>query len=150
HRARRWSSRIAYPCKRAGASGAPFPVLAGGRRSCVMLNLAMMLEDSAARVPDRVAVVSGDLFLTYAQVNAEANRVANLLVDCGVRPGDRVALSCPNVVAFPIIYYGILKTGAVVVPLDTVFKNRDISHHLSDSGATVYLCHEDIPGFPIG
>jgi long-chain acyl-CoA synthetase len=115
-----------------------------------MLNLAVMLEDSADRVPERVAVACGGTRLTYAQVNDEANRVANLLVDCGVQPGDRVALSCPNVPAFPIVYYGILKAGAVAVPLNTTLNSREIAYHLTDSGATVYLCHEDIPDLPIG
>ena len=82
-----------------------------------MLNLSVLLEDSARKHPTRDAVVLGDIRLTYAQVDAAANQVANLLVSRGIRPGDKVALTCPNVPYFPIIYYGILKTGAVVVPL---------------------------------
>jgi AcrR family transcriptional regulator len=50
--------------------------------------------------------------LTYAQVNGAANQVANLLVERGIKPGDKVALSCPNLPYFPIVYYGILKAGA--------------------------------------
>ena len=59
-----------------------------------MLNLSIFLEDSARRYPDREAVVLGDTRLTYAQVNGAANQVANLLVSRGIRPGDKVALSC--------------------------------------------------------
>ena len=81
-----------------------------------MLNLSVFLEDSARRYPDRDAVVLGDTRLSYAQVDAAANQVANLLVDLGIQPGDKVALSCPNLPFFPIVYYGIMKVGAAVVP----------------------------------
>ena len=61
-----------------------------------MSNLASLLERSAQAYPDREALVLGDTRLTYAQVNAGANQVANLLVSRGIKPGDKVALSCPN------------------------------------------------------
>ncbi|MFE1955921.1 AMP-binding protein [Streptomyces sp. NPDC059524] len=67
-----------------------------------MLILSVLLEDSARTHPDRDAVVLGPTRLTYAQVDAAANRVAGLLVDRGVRPGDKVALSCPNLSHLPI------------------------------------------------
>ena len=76
-----------------------------------MPNLSSLLEDSARQYPDREAVVLGDTRLTYAQVNGAANQVANLLVSRGIQPGDKVALSCPNLPYFPIVYYGILKAG---------------------------------------
>ena len=73
------------------------------------MNLSVLLEDSARKYPDRDALVLGPTRLSYAQVNAAANQVANLLVERGVQPGDKVALSCPNLPWFPIVYYGILK-----------------------------------------
>jgi long-chain acyl-CoA synthetase len=115
-----------------------------------MLNLALMLEDTARRMPDRDAIVVGDTRLKYATVNAAANQIANLLADCGVRPGDRVALSCGNVPFFPIIYFGILKAGAAVVPLNTQLKSTEIAYHLADSGAKAYFCYEGGPDFPLG
>jgi long-chain acyl-CoA synthetase len=72
------------------------------------LNLASLLENSAEKYADREAVVLGDRRLTYAEVNAAANQVANLLTSRGIQPGDKVALSCPNLPYFPIVYYGIL------------------------------------------
>ncbi len=114
-----------------------------------MLNLAMMLEDSARRVPDRDAVVFNDTRLTYAQIDAMANQVANLLVERGVTPGDKVALSCPNLPYFPMVYYGILKAGAVVVPLNVLFKGREVAYHLDDSDAKVYFCFEGTPELPM-
>jgi long-chain acyl-CoA synthetase len=115
-----------------------------------MLNLSVFLEDSARHYPDRAAVVLGDRRMTYAQVNAGANQVANLLRSRGVGPGDKVALSCPNLPYFPVIYYGILKAGAVVVPLNVLLKGREIAYHLADSQATAYFCFQGTPELPMG
>ncbi|MEU5790661.1 long-chain fatty acid--CoA ligase [Micromonospora purpureochromogenes] len=114
------------------------------------LNLATLLEDSARRHPGRDAVVLGDTRLTYAQVNGAANQVAGLLASRGIRPGDKVALSCPNLPYFPIVYYGILKAGAVVVPLNVLLKGREIAYHLADSDARAYLCFEGTADLPMG
>jgi long-chain acyl-CoA synthetase len=115
-----------------------------------VLNLAMLLEDSARNVPDREAVVFGDTRLPYKAVNAAANQVANLLVSRGIRPGDKVALTCPNLPYFPIIYYGILKAGAVVVPLNVLLKAREIAYHLDDCDATAYFCFQGTEELPMG
>jgi long-chain acyl-CoA synthetase len=115
-----------------------------------VLNLSVFLEDSARRVPDRDALVLGDTRLTYAQVDAMANQVANLLVSRGIEPGDKVALSCPNLPFFPVIYYGILKAGAVVVPLNVLLKGREITYHLGDSEAKAYFCFEGTADLPMG
>jgi long-chain acyl-CoA synthetase len=114
------------------------------------LNLATLLEDSARRHPGRDAVVLGDTRLTYAQVDAAANQVANLLASLGIGRGDSVALSCPNVPYFPIVYYGILKAGATVVPLNVLLKGREIAYHLNDSGAKAYFCFEGTADLPMG
>ncbi|MBA2444120.1 MAG: long-chain fatty acid--CoA ligase [Nocardioidaceae bacterium] len=115
-----------------------------------MFNLSVMLEDSARQVPDRDAIVFGDKRFTYAQVDSMANQVANLLVSRNVRPGDKVALSCPNLPYFPAIYYGILKAGAVVVPLNVLFKAREVAYHLDDSEARAYFCFEGTADLPMG
>jgi long-chain acyl-CoA synthetase len=115
-----------------------------------VLNLSTLLEDSARRHPDRNAVVLGDTRLTYAQVNAMASQVANLLVARGIEPGDKVALSCPNLPFFPVIYYGILKAGAVVVPLNVLLKGREIGYHLGDADAKAYFCFQGTPDLPMG
>ena len=115
-----------------------------------MLNLAVLLEDSARKRPDRDALVLGDTRLTYAQVNGAANQVANLLVSKGIQPGDKVALSCPNLPFFPIVYYGILKAGAVVVPLNVLLKGREIAYHLGDADVKAYLCFQGTEDLPMG
>ncbi|GAA1596277.1 long-chain-fatty-acid--CoA ligase [Actinoplanes couchii] len=115
-----------------------------------MLNLSVLLEDSARRHPERTAVVLGPQRLTYAQVDAAASQVAAMLVARGIQPGDKVALTCPNLPYFPIVYYGILKAGAVVVPLNVLLKGREIAYHLKDSGAKAYLCFQGTPELPMG
>jgi long-chain acyl-CoA synthetase len=115
-----------------------------------MLNLAVLLEDSARDVPDRDAVVFNETKLTYAQVNGAANQIANGLVSLGIGPGDKVALSCPNLPFFPLVYYGILKAGATVVPLNVLLKGREIAYHLSDSDARVYFCFQGTAELPMG
>ncbi|WP_328920225.1 long-chain fatty acid--CoA ligase [Streptomyces sp. NBC_00208] len=115
-----------------------------------MLNLASILENSARAVPDRTAVVLGVQRLTYAELDTAARRVANLLRSRGIEPGDKVALSCPNLPWFPIVYYGILKAGAVVVPLNVLLKGREIAYHLADSEAKAYFCFEGSAELPLG
>ena len=115
-----------------------------------MANLSAFLEETVAKYPERTAVVLGDIRLSYAQVNGAANQVANLLVSKGVVPGDKVALSCPNLPYFSIIYYGILKAGATVVPLNVLLKGREVAYHLHDSDAKVVFAFEGTPELPIG
>ncbi len=114
------------------------------------MNLSVLLEESARTCGDREAVVLGDTRLTYAQVDGAANQVANLLVSRGIQPGDKVALSCPNLPYFPIVYYGILKAGAAVVPLNVLLKGREVAYHLDDSDAKAYFCFEGTAELPIG
>ena len=115
-----------------------------------MLNLAAVLEGSARTFADREGVVLGTTRLSYVAINAAANQVANLLVAKGIEPGDRVALSCPNLPWFPIVYFGILKAGAVVVPLNVLLKHEEIAYHLDDAQVRAYFCFEGNTDLPMG
>ncbi len=115
-----------------------------------MTNLAGFLENSAQSYPDRTALVLGDTRLSYPQVDGAANQVANLLVARGIKPGDKVAISCPNLPYFTIVYYGILKAGATVVPLNVLLKGREVAYHLGDSDAKAYFAFQGTPELPIG
>ncbi|UCG23310.1 MAG: long-chain fatty acid--CoA ligase [Chloroflexota bacterium] len=115
-----------------------------------MLNLATLLEDTTRDHPDRLAVIFNEMKLPYKALNAAANQVAAGLVELGIRKGDKVALSCPNLPYFPIVYYGILKAGAVVVPLNVLLKGREIAYHLRDSNAKAYFCFEGTEQLPMG
>ena len=113
-------------------------------------NLASLLETTADTYPDRTAIVLGATRLPYWQVDQAANQVANLLVARGIEPGDKVALSCPNIPQFSIIYFGILKAGATVVPLNVLLKGREVAYHLADSDAKAYFAFQGSPELPIG
>ncbi len=115
-----------------------------------MLNLSVILEDSARRYPAAEAVIFNDTRIRYAELNAMANKVANALVASGIKPGDKVALTCPNLPYFPVVYYGILKTGAVVVPLSVLLKPDEIAFHLENSEAKAYFCFQGTEQLPMG
>ena len=114
-----------------------------------MLNLSAVLEQHTRRRPDAEALVCGDKRLTYAQLNAWANQIANALAASGIRRGDHVALLCPNLPYFPAVYFGILKTGATVVPLNVLLKPREIAYHLRDSDAKAMFCFQGTPELPM-
>lgn len=114
-----------------------------------MLNLSVILEDSARRYAEKAAFTFMDTKLNFAQINAAANQVANGLVAKGIQPGDKVALSCLNLPYFPIVYFGILKAGAVVVPLSVLLKRGEIEYHLKDSDAKAYFCFVGTPELPM-
>ena len=115
-----------------------------------MLNLAVILENSARTFPDKAAFLFADKSLTYAQINAAANQVANGLKASGIAPGNKVAITCPNLPYFPVIFFGILKSGAVVVPLSVLLKRDEIAYHLADSGAKAYFCFVGTDELPTG
>src|SRR3569832_97583 len=121
--------------------------------SATVLNLAHLLDNTARLTPGReaLAVQAHDrmIRLTYAQFSAMAAQVANGLTAIGVRPGDHVALSCPNTPHFAIAYYGILRAGAVVVPLNVLLKPREIAYHLADSDAVALIAFEGTPELPV-
>lgn len=114
-----------------------------------MLNLAVFLDQGARFWPNREAVVFGDTRLTYAQLLAAASQVANGLVKLGLKPGDHVALSCPNVPWFPIACYGVFLAGGAVVPLNVLCKRREIAFNLDDSDARFFLCFEGNASLPM-
>ncbi|MEJ1297111.1 MAG: long-chain fatty acid--CoA ligase [Candidatus Sedimenticola sp. (ex Thyasira tokunagai)] len=115
-----------------------------------MLNLASNLARSAFVTPEKVAIKFADKSFTYAQLEALSSQIANGLKSIGIGPGDKVALGCPNLPYFPMVYYAILKAGAVVVPLNVLLKGREIAYHLQDSEAKAYLCFEGSEALPMG
>jgi long-chain acyl-CoA synthetase len=114
-----------------------------------MVNLATVLTDSAREYPDKTAVVFGDARFTYRQIDQIASQVANGLRAAGIQRGEKVALCCPNLPYFPMVYYGILKAGAAVVPLNVLLKKREIAYHMSDSDAVALICFEGSPELPL-
>lgn len=91
-----------------------------------MAHLVTNLIDAARDHPDRPAVKSDDTALTYGDLLATVGRVAGMLRARGLQPGDRIGLVLPNVLAFPILFYGSLMAGCVAIPLNPLLKgSRD-------------------------
>src|SRR5438105_3072904 len=106
-------------------------------------NLAVMLRESARSKPGKTAVILDQFALTYEQLEGASNQVARSLREAGVRPGDRVGLMLPNVPQFPIAYFGILKAGAVVVPMNVLLRAPEVAYYLGDSEARTLIVWDD-------
>lgn len=100
-----------------------------------MTSLSENLAASARKQSDRIALRADDLTITFAEFDAAAARVATLLAQAGIEPGDRVGLMLPNTPAFAIVFYGIMHRGGVAVPMNTLLRAREIEFYLSNTGA---------------
>ncbi len=108
-----------------------------------MTNFAEQLSAASAEDPDHGAVKLDDVVLSYGQLDQAVARAAGLLRSKGVEPGHRVGMQLPNVPYFPIVYFGALRLGAVVVPMNPLLKDGEVAYHLSDSGARVMVGWHD-------
>ena len=104
-----------------------------------MANIAHLLSHSTTRRPDHVAIKVDDYELSYAALDRAAAQVAGLLRVKGVGRGDRVGIMLPNVAHFAVCYYGALRLGAAVVPMNPLLKEREVEFYLGDSEAKVLL-----------
>ena len=98
------------------------------------------LRASAARDPDRDAVVRGERTVSYGELDQLVEGFAAYLTELGVSRGDRVAIVLPNGVDAAIAIYGVLRAGAAFSPLNPTIKREKLAHVLSDSGAAAVLC----------
>jgi long-chain acyl-CoA synthetase len=106
------------------------------------MNLAQLLTDSSRRDPDHVAIKLDDVELTYAQLDGASAHVVGLLRDHGFVAGDRVGIMLPNVPYFPVVYYGVLRAGGVVVPMNVLLRKREVAFYLEDSWAKLLFAWE--------
>lgn len=106
------------------------------------VNVAYALENFAKIQPKKTAIVCQEKELTYRELDNLASKFAANLQKMGIGRDDKVAVSCPNTWHFPIIYYGILKLGGVVVPLNILLKRKEIEYFLRDSNAIAYICYK--------
>lgn len=100
-------------------------------------NLAFNLVATAREHPARPAIRLDDRILTYRELLDYVIAVADDLVRRGVRPGDRIGVVVPNLPAFPVVFYGALYAGAVVVPMNPLLKQREVEYQLRDAQATL-------------
>src|SRR6476469_5574868 len=111
-----------------------------------MTNLATNLTTTAAEYADKDALRVNGQGVTYRQLHAMAAKVAGTLRERGVEPGDRVAVILPNVPAFPVVYWGILLAGGIVVPMNPLLKSGEIDFFFTNSGAKVAFVWPDFVG----
>lgn len=102
-------------------------------------SLTWLLDKAANRHPNRVAFIYYGSRITYAQFSNLANRFAIGLQRLGIQKGDRVAIALPNIPQFPIAFFGALRAGAVVVPTNPLYTEREMQYQLADSGAKVIV-----------
>jgi long-chain acyl-CoA synthetase len=98
-------------------------------------SLAYNLIAAARRAPERPALRLDGSVMTYAELDEATARVAGFLHERGIEPGDRVGVMLPNVPEFAIAYYGVLRAGGVVVPMNVLLKQREVAFYLGDAGA---------------
>lgn len=101
--------------------------------------LTWILDDTARRYPDHTACIYYGTKLTYAQLSRHAYCFASALQRLGVQKGDRVAIALPNIPQYPIAFYGALRAGAVVVPTNPLYTEREMQYQLADAGARVLV-----------
>jgi long-chain acyl-CoA synthetase len=106
-------------------------------------NLASILTETAERHGDRTAVKLDDVELSYSALDGASAHMAGLLQDKGLEQGDRVGIMLPNVPYFPVIYYGVLRAGGVVVPMNVLLKGREVKFYLEDPGAKLVFAWHD-------
>lgn len=103
-----------------------------------------ILRRRAERHPDRIAVSFYGRAYTYADLDRLSEKFANFLVDNGVGPGDRIAVYLQNCPQFFFVFYGILKLGAVFVPVNPMFREAELRHELAVSGARVIVAMDQL------
>ncbi len=109
-------------------------------------NLAVILTETAAAAPDKPVVFYDGGQLTYGELDELSDRLAVALEAAGIEPGDAIALQLPNIPQFLIAYFGILKAGAVVVPLNPLLKAPEMAFHLGDCRAKILITWEGVLG----
>jgi long-chain acyl-CoA synthetase len=102
-------------------------------------NLATILRETAAATPDALIYRAGDAAATYREVDEQSGLFAAGLIEAGLTPGQVVAIQLPNVPQFLTAYFGALKAGMAVLPVNPLLKASEIEHQLTDSAATIMV-----------
>ena len=97
--------------------------------------LSDLLRRSAARYAERVAIVEGERQRTYAQLDADASRIANALHERGLGPGDRIALLSRNSLEYAQVVFGVARAGAVLVPINFMLGASEVAFILGHSSS---------------
>ncbi len=111
-------------------------------------SIAQIITDAAQRYTNKTALIIGDQQFSYAELDALSNQVANSLVAIGVSPGDRVTLYGANAWEWVVSYYGVLKTGAVVNPINVMLTPEEVAFVVEDCGAKAIIASKE-KGLPL-
>ena len=106
-------------------------------------SLTWLLDHTVNCYPGQTAIIYYGTKLSYAQLSSLANRFAIGLQKLGIQKGDRVAIALPNIPQYPIAFYGALRAGAVVVPTNPLYTEREMQHQMADSGARILVMMDD-------
>lgn len=123
------------------------------------MNIGDLLSRHARYQPDKLALVFEDTRWSYREYNRSVNRLANALLDLGIKKGDKIATLLPNCLELLEVYWAVAKVGAVVVPMSTLLLNKGLISLLNDSDAAMVVANsdfvdtlnqirDDLPGIP--
>ena len=107
------------------------------------MNTAKLIDDKIRKIPKRLWYIfvgpKGTLEISYGELTEASDRLANALLGLGIRKGDRVGVYLPLCPEWTICYLGILKMGAILVPVNNMLKEQELRHVISDSGASAVI-----------
>jgi len=107
------------------------------------VNISNLLIESAAHRPRHPAIRFQGRTITYEELNRQVDRLSHGLVRAGLHPGDICVLMMPNSIDWAIIYFALAKVGAVVLPVNFLYKVGELDHIFKDSGARAFIGHKD-------
>jgi long-chain acyl-CoA synthetase len=107
------------------------------------VNISNLLIESTARRPKHPAIRFLERTITYEELNREVDRLSHGLVRAGLHPGDICVLMMPNSIDWVIVYYALAKVGAVVLPVNFLYRVGELEHIFKDSGARAFIGHRD-------
>ncbi len=105
------------------------------------MNIASFLTNTTARIPDRPAIRFKGETITFRELNARVDALAHGLSKAGLKPGDFCVLMMPESPNWPISYYALAKVGAAVIPVNPIYRKRELEHIFRDSGARAFMGH---------
>ena len=109
------------------------------------LNIATVLREAASAQPDKPCLVLGPTTVSYRDVDTQSARLAAGLLELGLERGDTVAVQLANSADFVFAYFGIMRAGLVMVPMNPLLRGQEVKHLLTDSGARALLTSSTHP-----
>lgn len=107
------------------------------------MNLSSLLTESAKRHPEHPAIRFHHQTITYGELNRQVDRLSHGLIRAGLRAGEISVLMMPNSIEWVMVYYALAKIGAIVLPVNFLYKAGELEHIFKDSGARIFIGHRD-------